>query len=254
MVLILIGVVVVVLIGAVFVMRAQSTTRAPKKRSAAPTSKEHSAMLEAVAIREKLEAAQNEQVNDAVQGEEGSFLDDDSVENEEDEDDAQEDDEDEYEEVEIEVPEEILHFSLFTEEDLTESQIKEIHLLIKNIPRPSGIFTPLSVGQFGPKELAELVSQDPEIAAKILRVVNSAAYHLHKKINSVNRAVVFLGTTLVRDIAMRLAMQNSFKAKSAEQDQAYQRFWKMSIISSAAHQNRASHFRWQLRSHWSAAG
>ena len=212
------------------------------KRKRRTSHAEHSAALEAVAIREKLAAKENHESDDDKSTKTTPHHEEEEEEDEETTPVLDEKKQDITTPVIHEIPEELLMFRLLTEEDLSEMQMKEILNLIKNIPRPSGIFTPLSVGQFGPKELAELVSQDPEIAAKILRVVNSAAYHLHKKINSVNRAVVFLGTTLVRDIAMRLAMQNSFKAKTPEQELAYQKFWKMSIIASAVAKRMAQLF------------
>ncbi len=228
---VLIAILAVVAILLVIVIVKSTTSGAKKRRRHAQNSAQHSATLEAVKIKEKLE---------------GKASSDDHDDGEEDEPAIEDilDAEDTAPEPPPErvVPEDLLRFRLLKEDDLSEMQMKEILTLIKNIPRPSGIFTPLSVGQFGPKELAELVSQDPEIAAKILRVVNSAAYQLHKKINSVNRAVVFLGTTLVRDIAMRLSMQNSFVAKTPEQEKAYSKFWKMSIIASALAKRMAQLF------------
>jgi EAL and modified HD-GYP domain-containing signal transduction protein len=47
-------------------------------------------------------------------------------------------------------------------------------------------------------ELADLVSQDPKLSFKILRFINSAAIGLHRQINSIKEAVIFIGLNRLR--------------------------------------------------------
>lgn len=47
-------------------------------------------------------------------------------------------------------------------------------------------------------ELADLVSQDPKLSFKILRFINSAAIGLHRQINSIKEAVIFIGLSRLR--------------------------------------------------------
>lgn len=49
-----------------------------------------------------------------------------------------------------------------------------------------------------PQEIQELIVMDPKLSFKILRVVNSAAYHLQQPIDSMHQAVVLLGHDQIR--------------------------------------------------------
>lgn len=52
--------------------------------------------------------------------------------------------------------------------------------------------------------LARVIETEPALAAKVLRVVNSAYYGFAHRINSINRAVTLLGFSAVRQIALQL--------------------------------------------------
>ncbi|MBA3014339.1 MAG: HDOD domain-containing protein [Proteobacteria bacterium] len=55
-------------------------------------------------------------------------------------------------------------------------------------------------------DLVRLIETDPAITAKILRIVNSAAYGLRQKISSIKHAVVLVGFTAVRSLAMDVVL------------------------------------------------
>lgn len=57
--------------------------------------------------------------------------------------------------------------------------------------------------------VARIVARDPGVAAEIFRVVNSAAFGLRKPVGDVHRALVVLGYTQVRSIAMRLGVERA---------------------------------------------
>jgi len=48
------------------------------------------------------------------------------------------------------------------------------------------------------RTIAEVISEDPTIAAKILKIVNSAFYGFPKKIGNLQRAVVILGLNEIK--------------------------------------------------------
>jgi HD-like signal output (HDOD) protein len=56
-----------------------------------------------------------------------------------------------------------------------------------------------------PRDLVEVIQNDPIITIKVLRVVNSAYYSLPKQITSIDRAVVFLGFNTVKNLALSIA-------------------------------------------------
>jgi HD-like signal output (HDOD) protein len=60
--------------------------------------------------------------------------------------------------------------------------------------------------------IAEIVAKDPGITAKILQVVNSAAFGLPEKVNDPVEAVQQLGMSTVRSLALSAQVFSSFKS------------------------------------------
>jgi HD-like signal output (HDOD) protein len=60
-------------------------------------------------------------------------------------------------------------------------------------------------------KLHAIVSHDPALAARILRVVNSAFYGFSGKIASVERAITMLGSTAVKNIAVASSLGQMFR-------------------------------------------
>ena len=114
------------------------------------------------------------------------------------------------------VPEELSKFQLIMVEDLDESTVEEIFQMTEAIRQPHPMFNKLTSGVNDPDELIEIVKSDPEITAKILRTVNSAAFSLSRPINSINHAITYLGISLVRDAATQIAIRNSIETKTPE--------------------------------------
>ncbi len=67
----------------------------------------------------------------------------------------------------------------------------------------------------GAGEMAKLVEQDPSLALKLLRAVNSAFYALKVEVTSVRQAIVLLGMEEVRRIAIGSLLSERFLAVSA---------------------------------------
>lgn len=60
-------------------------------------------------------------------------------------------------------------------------------------------------------DMHEIVKNDPALAAKILKVVNSAFYGLPAQIASLDRAIVMLGLSAVKNIALAASLSRLFK-------------------------------------------
>lgn len=56
-----------------------------------------------------------------------------------------------------------------------------------------------------PKELIQVIEQDPLVTVKVLRVVNSAHYSMPKQVTSISHAVVYLGLNTIKNIALGIA-------------------------------------------------
>ena len=56
-----------------------------------------------------------------------------------------------------------------------------------------------------PKDLVQVINNDPVVTVKILKVVNSAYYSLPKQITSVGNAVVYMGFNTIKNLALSIA-------------------------------------------------
>ncbi len=61
------------------------------------------------------------------------------------------------------------------------------------------------------QDLHDIVKHDPALAAKILKVVNSAFYGLPSQISSLDRAIVMLGMSAVKNIALAASLSRIFR-------------------------------------------
>ena len=78
-------------------------------------------------------------------------------------------------------------------------------------------------------EIGDIISADPVLTSKILKIVNSSFYSLLSKITSVKHAINLMGLKAVQNLALSFSLVNKFRAgKTAEFD--YVGFWKDSLI------------------------
>jgi diguanylate cyclase (GGDEF)-like protein len=78
-------------------------------------------------------------------------------------------------------------------------------------------------------EIADILSKDPPLSAKVLKIVNSALYALPMKITSVSHAVSLLGMNTVKNLALSFSLvKNQQKSNGSHFD--YGMYWKTSLI------------------------
>lgn len=79
------------------------------------------------------------------------------------------------------------------------------------------------------KSISTIISEDPAIAAMVLKIVNSAAYGFPSRIGDLQHAIVILGLNEIRNLVLASSVYKivkEFKSSSAFDMQA---FWKHSI-------------------------
>jgi diguanylate cyclase (GGDEF)-like protein len=82
-------------------------------------------------------------------------------------------------------------------------------------------------------EIGKILSTDPPLSAKVLKIVNSSFYSLPSKITSVNHAIKLLGINCVKNLALSFSLVNKFNSKASKTlDHAL--FWKDSLIGAIA--------------------
>ena len=83
-------------------------------------------------------------------------------------------------------------------------------------------------------QIAEVIKRDISLSAAILRITNSSAFGLQRKITTIDQAVMFLGFQSVRNIALGVGVLNLFPPRDKD---FFSRIWCRSIVTGlAAHE------------------
>ena len=102
-------------------------------------------------------------------------------------------------------------------------------------------------------ELAKIISKDPPLATKILRVANSPYYGFAKKISTIEWAIVALGFESLRETILSLTLIDLFRG-SAMKNFDPRKFWKHSIDTASAGRSLAREIRYRIPGEAYAAG
>lgn len=84
------------------------------------------------------------------------------------------------------------------------------------------------------REMHDIVRTDPALTAKILKVVNSAFYGLPSQIASLDRAILLLGLSAVKNIALAASLARLFKADAISEQFAARDLWRHCIAVAVA--------------------
>lgn len=79
------------------------------------------------------------------------------------------------------------------------------------------------------KDVGKLISLDPTLTGKILRLVNSAYYGLNREVTSVQMAINYLGLETVRNLVLAATLHSAF-LKERSHLSIYNRVWKHSMM------------------------
>jgi HD-like signal output (HDOD) protein len=84
------------------------------------------------------------------------------------------------------------------------------------------------------KEVAQIISSDPALTSKVLRVVNSSFYGFPNRITTVSHAIVILGFNTIKSIVLSSTIFDVFRRGGKPGDFDRAEFWKHSIGCGAA--------------------
>jgi len=79
------------------------------------------------------------------------------------------------------------------------------------------------------QDLNKLISNDPALVSRILKVVNSAFYGLPGQIGSINRAIVLLGLNAVKNIVIAASLTKLFRGGRVSPQFSAKDLWTHSI-------------------------
>ncbi len=117
----------------------------------------------------------------------------------------------------------------------TQRRKKEIISRIKRIPPlPAAAQEVLTIVAQNPQDirrLEQVIMHDPSLSSQLLKVANCAAYYPATRITTIHRAIVFLGFSEVRSLALSLSISSVFKGKKSKTGFDRQKFWEHSIAT-----------------------
>ena len=79
-------------------------------------------------------------------------------------------------------------------------------------------------------ELAELVRREPALAARILNVANSAAFHASGELRSLKQSLQVLGVRTLHSIAASIAVREAFSGPPGTRAGDFDGFWRHSLM------------------------
>lgn len=117
---------------------------------------------------------------------------------------------------------------------------EEIRRLIDNkinLPSPPAIAVQiLSTVQrqdFSLDDLEKIISADPALTSKMLRLANSSFYALPTKVSNINRALAVLGTNVIKNIALSFVIAADLR-NTKESYFNFDYFWRRSVTTAVA--------------------
>jgi len=84
------------------------------------------------------------------------------------------------------------------------------------------------------QDLHKIISNDPALCSRILKVVNSAFYGLPGQIGSINRAIVLLRLNAVKNIAIAASLSKLYRGGQLAPEFSAKDLWVHSISTAAA--------------------
>ncbi len=80
-----------------------------------------------------------------------------------------------------------------------------------------------------PQQIAQAIAVDPTLAAKILKLVNSAYFSLNQEVTQVSKAIILLGMNTVRNVAISSSTMDVLKRQKAAGGIDLDAFWHHSV-------------------------
>lgn len=109
------------------------------------------------------------------------------------------------------------------------------------------LLSEMSLKDPNPRRIGELISHDPALTMRVLRLSNSAFFRASRKIGSADEAIALLGLTHVRSLVMAAALGSGFKNVPGID---LKQFWRYSLrtadisrsLAGVLHQNEGNAF------------
>lgn len=127
-----------------------------------------------------------------------------------------------------------------------ENRVKQLIGNIRNLPTPPIVFEQIqkvlnepdtSVG-----DVSTILSEDPAMSVKVLKLTNSVFYGLQREVDSVKHAVMIIGLEAVKNLVLSASVLNMFKADQNNKEY-HEVFWRHSLSVAFASRIIAKRFQ-----------
>lgn len=146
------------------------------------------------------------------------------------------------------LPDALAEFRWETPRDLPAPVLERHVQALRSIPRPPRALHQLLSHDFiwkaNSSDLAELVRNEPLVAAKVLARVHSPAYGVAGTVTKIGQAITLLGMTAVRNICLRYLLDESFKSDDPQAVRSFEALGEASTLGSELAQQLAQRLSW----------
>jgi len=115
-----------------------------------------------------------------------------------------------------------------------ENRLKQVVCNIRNLPTPPIVFEQIQKVINSPEtsvgDVANILSEDPAMSVKVLKLTNSAFYGLSREVDSVKQAVMIIGLEAVKNLVLSASVLSMFKSNSANKEY-HENFWRHSLAT-----------------------
>lgn len=121
---------------------------------------------------------------------------------------------------------------------MSDEAIKKIAVYIKSMPSlPTTVAKVLEVcnnPRTSPADLNQVISLDPVLVGRVLKLINSAYYGLGQQVTSLVRAIIMLGINTVKNLALSSAVLRNLSSRKDFQALNMEGFWRHSLCVGVA--------------------
>ena len=137
---------------------------------------------------------------------------------------------------------------------LLNNLVDQIHSLPTLPTTFSRVNTLIQRPNTGAGDLAEVISDDQVLTARLLKLVNSAFYGFGGKIKTVSNAIMVLGFKSIKSLVLTSSVLDLFKSKDSNPYFDLQSFWIHSLSVAVACRVLAKHMKQDDPEEWFVAG
>jgi len=118
-----------------------------------------------------------------------------------------------------------------------ENRLRQVISNIRDLPTPPIVFEQIqkaiNSSDTSIANISTILSEDPAMSIKVLKLTNSAFYGLSREIDSVKQATMIIGLEAVKNLVLSASILSMFKAKPVNREY-HEEFWRHSLATAVA--------------------